>query len=281
LLLPERQIGLSAHDYQQAIAAPEVILSRALRNEENETVPSRWLNRLMNLLQGLEGNFGPKALKEMQKRGGCFVNLAREIDPPQTVEAAVRPAPAPPSIVRPKRLSVTAIRTLVKDPYAIYAERILNLKALSSLVPQPDARLKGIVFHALMEDIFAPGKNPTSPIEIEKSAHRVLQVHVPWPHVHAHWLGHIRAISEQLVVFQKEWSENDILKVEAKGVYDVPGTAFTVTAKADRLDRTPEGSLIIYDYKTGSIPAKKDITNFDRQLIIEALIAEAGAFNDI
>ena len=47
LLLPERQIGLSAHDYQQAVAAPRVILTRATRDAEAETVPSRWINRCL------------------------------------------------------------------------------------------------------------------------------------------------------------------------------------------------------------------------------------------
>ncbi|MCL4676705.1 MAG: hypothetical protein KJZ59_11995, partial [Pararhodobacter sp.] len=53
LLLPERQIGLSAHDFQQAIGGAEVVLAHATRNAEAETVPSRWLNRLTNLVAGL------------------------------------------------------------------------------------------------------------------------------------------------------------------------------------------------------------------------------------
>jgi ATP-dependent helicase/nuclease subunit B len=52
LRLPDRVIGLSAHDFQQAVAAPEVWLCRARRDAETDTVPSRWLNRLLNLLAG-------------------------------------------------------------------------------------------------------------------------------------------------------------------------------------------------------------------------------------
>ena len=61
LLLPERRIGLSAHDYQQAIASPEVWITRAIRSDEAEMVPSRWLNRLGNLLGGLGDTGGPEA----------------------------------------------------------------------------------------------------------------------------------------------------------------------------------------------------------------------------
>jgi double-strand break repair protein AddB len=154
LLLPERQIGLSAHDYQQAVAAEQVTLVRARRNEEQETVPSRWLNRLTNLLQGLKGNHGPEALEEMRARGDQLLGLARQLDPPIVSPPADRPAPAPPVSVRPKQLSVTKVRTLVRDPYAVYAQNILRLNALAPLVTQADARLKGNVLHAIMERLF-------------------------------------------------------------------------------------------------------------------------------
>ena len=53
LLLPERRVGLAAHDYQQAVCANEVWITRAIRSEDAETVPSRWVNRLGNLMTGL------------------------------------------------------------------------------------------------------------------------------------------------------------------------------------------------------------------------------------
>ena len=74
LLLPERQIGLSAHDFQQAIAAPRVILTRATRDAEAQTVPSRWLNRLLNLMEGLPDRNGKVALAAMRARG-AFLTL--------------------------------------------------------------------------------------------------------------------------------------------------------------------------------------------------------------
>ena len=281
LLLPERQIGLSAHDYQQAIAAPEVILSRARRNDESETVPSRWLNRLTNLLQGLTTNHGPSALEIMQQKGQRFIEMAKTLDPPQSALPAKRPAPAPSISVRPKSLSVTAIRKLVKDPYAIYAERILRLKPVAPLRPEPDGRLKGIVFHALMENVFYPNAEPATLASIARAAENLLSKLVPWPHVRVHWMGHIQAIAEQLLAYQSQWASNTVLKVEASGEYSVPGTTFTVTGKADRLDVTPDGSLIVYDYKTGTIPGRRDVANFDKQLLIEAVMAESGAFKDI
>ncbi|MGB3146986.1 MAG: double-strand break repair protein AddB, partial [Paracoccaceae bacterium] len=120
LLLPERQIGLAAHDFQQAAAAPRVILSRALRNDEAQTVPSRWLDRLMNLTRGLDGKDG--AIADMRARGAAYLDLARSMQHVDAAAPAPRPSPRPPVAARPRELPVTAIRQLIRDPYEIYAK---------------------------------------------------------------------------------------------------------------------------------------------------------------
>ncbi|TAG28585.1 MAG: hypothetical protein EAZ40_03400, partial [Rhodobacterales bacterium] len=97
LLLPERQIGLSAHDYQQAVAAPRVVLSRSRRGPDAEAVPSRWLNRLVNLMAGLPDRRGPEALKAMRDRGQDWLRLATAFDtPPGLARPEPRPSPRPP-----------------------------------------------------------------------------------------------------------------------------------------------------------------------------------------
>ena len=93
LLLPERRIGLSAHDFQQAIGAPEVWLTRATRSDDAETVPSRWLNRLTNLLQGLPGQGGPDALASMCARGRQWLDWSEAVEAAPHISAAPRPSP--------------------------------------------------------------------------------------------------------------------------------------------------------------------------------------------
>ncbi|MBE3640328.1 double-strand break repair protein AddB, partial [Mangrovicoccus algicola] len=80
LLLPERRIGLAAHDFQQAAGAPQVVLARARRSAEADAVPSRWLNRLTNLLEGLPDQGGPAALAAMRERGDEICALAGALD---------------------------------------------------------------------------------------------------------------------------------------------------------------------------------------------------------
>lgn len=79
LLLPERRVGLSAHDFQQAAAADRVYFTRAARNDESETVPSRWINRLTNLLHGMSSQ-GAESLDDMRKRGAKWAEWAEALD---------------------------------------------------------------------------------------------------------------------------------------------------------------------------------------------------------
>ncbi len=81
LTLPERRIGLSAHDYQQAVTTPQVILTRQVRDASAQTVPSRWLGRLIGLLDGLPDTGAP-ALAAMRARGAALIALAEALDRP-------------------------------------------------------------------------------------------------------------------------------------------------------------------------------------------------------
>lgn len=283
LLLPERQVGLSAHDYQQAVAAKEVILSRSRRDNDSETVPSRWLSRLTNLLDGLPDQNGPKALEDMRDRGQTYIAHATALDTPTTqIPPQPRPAPAPPRKVRPKNLSITEIQTLIRDPYAIYAKYILRLTPLDPLRVQPDARLRGIVFHAIIEDAFSLDANVSDPPSAAARLRSIAQDHLsklPWPRTAALWYGHIDAIADRLAVEEHARRTTAApIALERKGEFTLPGTPFAIRGKADRIDQTSDGRLVIYDYKTGQPPKEDQVRYYDRQLLIEAVMAEQGGF---
>ena len=53
--------------------------------------------------------------------------------------------------MRPKELAVTRVGLLIRDPYAIYAQYILRLRALDPLRPEADAALRGQVLHKILE----------------------------------------------------------------------------------------------------------------------------------
>jgi RecB family exonuclease len=66
---------------------------------------------------------------------------------------------------------------------------------------------------------------------------------------------------------------------EMKATHVIHDPPFTLTAKADRIDRdTTDGRLHIYDYKTGHVPTAGEQQAFDKQLLLEAAMASDGAF---
>ncbi len=119
--LPERRIGLSAHDFAQALGAREVVLTRAAKLAGAPTVPSRFLQRLAAV--------AGEGWKAAIDRGGEYLSLARALDRPAEVKPAARPRPTPPLAARPTQLSVTDIEHWLRDPYTIYAKHILRSRA--------------------------------------------------------------------------------------------------------------------------------------------------------
>ena len=134
LASPERRIGMAAHDFAQAAAsAPELMLTRALRVEGAPTVPSRWLMRLDGLLRLLK-------IEPLSLHDGIWLGWQRKLDHVEKVMPIKAPQPRPPIAMRPRRLSVTEIETWIRDPYAIYARRILDSGPARSAGRRSDGR---------------------------------------------------------------------------------------------------------------------------------------------
>jgi len=153
LPLPERRIGLSAHDFCQAFAAPEIWLTRALRQGGAPTVCCRWLLRLQALLHDTGW---PEA---SARRALPLLRWQRLLDAPEAIAPLPPPAPTPPLAVRPRELSVTHVETWLRDPYAIYARHILRLRPLDPLGAEPEAAHFGTHVHAAIRDFLAAGSN--------------------------------------------------------------------------------------------------------------------------
>ncbi len=287
LLLPERRIGLSAHDYQQAIAAPEVCLTRSIRSDEAETVPSRWLNRLGNLLNGLPEQGGPDAWQGMRARGNSWLDQVTALEAVTRVTPAPRPSPRPPSTARPHALSVTEIKRLIRDPYAIFAKHTLRLRPVNTLVQSPDAPVRGIVIHEVMERFVKSVS--ADPARLTKQhllgiTAEVLADHAPWPAARVMWLARIERVADWFIAQEKQrqtFATPVAFEQAAKGTHIFADVGFTLTGYADRIDMTKDGAALIYDYKTGTPPSKKEQKDFDKQLLIEAAMVEQGGFPEV
>ncbi len=285
LRLPDRVIGLSAHDFQQSAGARQVWFTRAVRDDETDTVPSRWLNRLTNLLQGA----GPEAaqtLADMRARGQQYLQWTAGLaQPVHHLSPAPRPAPCPPVQARPSVLGVTQIEKLIRDPYAIYAARILRLYPLDPLRPTPDAALRGTVLHAVMR-LFVdrtkhglPKPNDAIALLLECSD-EVLTHAAPWPAAHRLWRARLEKVADHIVTTETaRRAAGQPIMLETKGTWHIAQTDVWLKGTVDRIDQLHNGGYAIFDYKTGKPPTAEQERAFTKQLWLEALMALNGAFD--
>jgi len=281
LPVPERRIGLSGHDFQQAMGAPKVLLTRAERVDGAPTVPSRWLLRL-NAFLTCAGDGLPSDADALERR------LALTIDRPETVQPGARPMPRPGAARRPDKLSVTQIEAWRRNPYAIYARHILRLDALDPLDQDPGAADLGSAVHQALHEFTRkhPAALPADALERLRAEGEA--AFSPWldrPNVWAFWQPRFQRIAAWWL--EQERERRPLLRAiatELKAELALPGVSppFTLTARADRIDTRTDGALAIIDYKTGQPPDKGDIAlGFAPQLTLEAALALEGAFGGV
>ncbi|MDF3072416.1 MAG: hypothetical protein K0S54_83 [Alphaproteobacteria bacterium] len=282
LPLPERRIGLAAHDFVQAACAPNVMLTRAERAEGAPTVKARWLARLDALL-GRDPE-QPDTLPADLRQGAPWLHWANEIDrpPPEPSPKSPKPPkPAPPLEARPRSLSVTSVELWRRDPYALYAREILKLRPLDPLDMDPTARDRGILMHDVLDEFLRQQDGRVSAQSeqalIDLGRMRFKQL-LDRPAERAFWWPRFERVARWFVSTQlaRQSEGIELALTEASGEMRLagPAGAFTIRAKADRIDRLADGTLDIIDYKTGTSPSIEQVAaGYAPQLPLEALIA--------
>ncbi|MGP0058466.1 MAG: double-strand break repair protein AddB [Beijerinckiaceae bacterium] len=277
---PERRIGQTAHDFVEAMGHRNVILSRALKRGGAPTVASRFVQRLA----AVAGTHFEAA----RARGRALVDLAQALDRPTGPSPPnQRPMPRPDLALRPRRLSVTRIEMLRRDPYAVYAEFILQLLALPPLGADDRANRLGDVIHAALEDFvrrFPAGPLPANAdLILTGKMQEALREHLTNAEFAAfRWPLIARAIAFYLAFEAGRRDGIARIDVEIRDEIAIPledGTSFTLSAKADRIERNKDGSVTFVDYKTGMPPSVREVyAGFAPQLTLEAAMAKRGAF---
>ena len=271
----EFRIGLAAHDLAGAMGAPQVILSRSLRDAEGPTLPSRFLLRVEALL-------GDDLDKEHRERAipALLPHIDRQRPPAGPYP---RPAPDPSREQRDVTIRVTALDRLLGDPYQVYAQAILGLKQLQPLSNDPfsDPALRGTLVHDILDKWHrAKAADPAVALAPFAAAHfEAERVH---PLFRALWQPRLIAALqrfEQWIAEDAAEKGNIVLASEMSGEMTYDGVK--VMGRADRIDLLADGTLAIIDYKTGTVPSKAQVEKgFALQLGLLGLIAQHGSFAD-
>jgi ATP-dependent helicase/nuclease subunit B len=200
--------------------------------------------------------------------------------------AAGPPAPRPPVGARPRQLSVTQIETWMRDPYAVYARHILKLRPLDPLEQDVSAADYGTLIHETLDAFISAhpsGALPPNALETLLAMGRAkFAERAPRPGIIAFWGPRFARIATWFVDYEQSRRHalaQSFVEVEGRMTITAPAGPFTLTAKADRIDRAKDGRLTVIDYKTGTPPSDKEIAkSYAPQLPLEAAILEAGGF---
>ncbi len=275
---PEAAIGLAAHDFVGSACGGRVaILSAPRRRDHAPAVPSRWLSRL-------EAVLGANAMPQHEA-----ALWARALDRPDAgAQPVPPPEPRPPVVLRPRRLRVTEIETWFRDPYAIYARHILGLKKLDPLEQSADAADYGSIVHAglhLFYGRFGEAWPADAPAQLVDCMDRALDDRFMRPALAAWWRPRLHRIAAWVAdaeaTRRAELGRPRLIRSEKDGLwqFDAPAGPFTLTGRADRIERLFDGGIAILDYKTGTPPSKKDVEDGRApQLPLEGAMVAAGAF---
>lgn len=283
LASPERRLGQTAHDFVQAASGSDVILTRAEKVDGTPTVPARWLLRL------------DAFCRDDTRWRACaapdYHGWAQKLDEPDTALRSELPAPKPPVDARPRELPVTDIETWIRDPYALYARRVLGLRHLDPPAAPADARLRGNVIHAVLETFLNRHRDslPDESTALDELLALGRTHFGPWlrhPQIAALWWPRFERAMRWFIGYERERRAAGfrpaLLETSGQLEFSAPAANFTVTAKADRIDRHRDGRLAVLDYKTGNPPSEKEVdSGLAPQLPLEAAIAQHSGFPEL
>ena len=289
LSLPERRYGLAAHDFFELASNPKVYMTRSKRSDSGPTIASRWVWRLKTLLQGAVGTDG---VKTRLSTADQYLALAQRLDyvSAKAVKPAMEPKPKPPKDKRwttdkKRSLSITEVKTFIRDPYSIYGKHVLGLKRLKDLGHENGASEFGSAIHLGIENFLTIAKAPF--VEADDAAliaafGDAFSLYKYSPEVIAKEQARFKSIAQALrLELNARHAEGYEQKgLEVWGEATIPGRDFTVRGKMDYVERGIDGYGFV-DFKTGSPAGDKEVAaGFDPQLPLAAFILREGGLKN-
>jgi ATP-dependent helicase/nuclease subunit B len=273
---PERRIGQLAHDFQMACGTRKLVLTRAMRKGATPTVASRWLQRLLAV-------GGRDFAARFRKNGKDYHHWAGMLDQGVSQPLATRPEPRPSPEQQPRSYSFSEVARLRRDPYAVYAKRILRLQPIDAFNRDPGAAERGTLYHKIVERFVRANLDPASPEAAQEMSRLINQAFdeqaLP-AHIDVVWRPRFAAVAKAFI----DWEiarHGDVRKsyTELYASMEIGVEDIKLTGIADRIDILGDGGAVLIDYKTGSSPSANEARALlDPQLALEAAALKAGAF---
>jgi ATP-dependent helicase/nuclease subunit B len=202
---------------------------------------------------------------------------------------ALRPSPVPPPDLLPKRLSITEIATLRRDPYAIYAKRILAIDPLEPVNRPVMASDLGSAIHEALGRFTQAYPLTLPPSAFDELLQRGREAFAPLSgeaEFQAFWWPRYLRIVQWFLDFDTQHrAQKSQIFAEVSGLETIhlaPDVHVDVHGRADRIEQHRDGTFSLYDFKTGRVPTAKEIrAKLEPQLTITTALLQKGAFAKI
>lgn len=266
---------LASYDLLNLLEKKNVIITRSTSKDGSPSSPSKWLERIELFSKATKNCLLTKNYEIIDKIRNIFKN---------SEETKYYPAiPIPDITLQPKELSVTQIEKLMRDPYSIYAQKILKLKKLVEIDKVPDQADFGNFIHNSIDEF---NKNLNLALDFKESLIEIgqknLEKFLSSPGIRKLWWPRYLQIADWYSNYEFiRRQQNLTILTEIEGYMNFPTTTgyFTLKAKADQLVVSDNKQVTIIDFKTGSIPTNNDIiAGFSPQLTLEGLIGKYKGF---
>jgi ATP-dependent helicase/nuclease subunit B len=256
-----KQNGIAAYDFCNYLGNKEVILTYPTNKNNAPTIKSRFLLKLETVL---EINGWQSWLKDSEQ----YLQLLNLDFYKQSNIQRSNPKPKH----KLERFSATDISKWLKNPYYIYAKRILQLKSLKEIEQEASFAEFGNFIHKVLEEFIKNYPN----INLQNYGRQIFSEYFPDQFSHLLWWSRFENIAnwfEKQEIELRTKLKESFVEVEAQAIIN----DVILTTKVDRVNFYLDGSFEIIDYKTGTLPTTKDVkSGLEPQLAVEAIILSNG-----
>lgn len=252
-----KQIGKNAHDFCHYLTNKKVILSRHLSCNNAPTIASQFWIRFNLFCQKILAK--PDKIPD-EKADNKYLAISN------IKENGHR------HNIKIDQISITDLVKLNKNPYFVYAKKILKLKDIKEIDYQPSFSEFGSFIHKALEVYINKEGN------LEINFKKIFNDFFYSKEAEIIWWSKFKKILENFINDDNEIeSYQNFAEVAAKNnLLDL-----TIVGKIDRIVIDKSGFIKIFDYKTGTIPSKKDVLDgIESQLLIAALLLIYGTNQD-
>lgn len=194
------------------------------------------------------------------------------------IDSTIRRIPKTPEMIaflKNFRFSPSSLNTYLQNPLDFYFQYVLNIREQEDLLDEPDARQLGIFLHELLEETFAPfvGKKPViDPAFVETFFFRLDEKYEMFFGKNLRSDNFLlktimrermaRFLERERVSSDRQVEEIISLEKPHEEQIALPCGTFRFKYVFDRIDRMRDGSVMVLDYKTGSVDLVPSFSEF-------------------